>query len=175
MRHLLSALILNMILASSAWSLCTLTTGGLTLEKPRLGDSGSIVAACLNRNLDVISSSVAVVGIGTTNRFGLVFVSTIGGNPNSNGVNFSSSIFVNNQENFTVTGGSVSINGPIDPAVTLRVLGNIAADGRIDVNRGAGNGEINGGISSGDDLFIQSTFLNSLGDLFLQTRPGFAA
>lgn len=55
MRKFAAALVLWLGMATSASAVCTLTTGVLVLEVPQLGDSGAEWAACLQRDLELIS------------------------------------------------------------------------------------------------------------------------
>lgn len=62
------------LLPRLGWSACAITSGPLRLEKPTVGDSGSTWAACLGRDLDIISSSAATVSASSFNVAGQIVV-----------------------------------------------------------------------------------------------------
>lgn len=84
---------------------CQATAGGFALEKLQTNATGPQFVGCINRTFDLISSSGVITGSTTTvYRFGQIYVSTIGGNPSSNGINISSYVYV-------VSGASVTLQG----------------------------------------------------------------
>lgn len=128
-----------LFVAVNAQAVCIPTTGALPLEKPRLGDSGSTWAGCIQRNLDSISSNTAVSGVGSTATFHTIFVSTIGGQAGGTGVIFSSdTLFAQGLEllgTLILPDGSVVTAFIANGAVTTLKLGDGAVtSSKLDAN-----------------------------------------
>lgn len=145
---LLAALLFPAIPASAV---CTLTSGALKLEKPTIGDSFSIWANCLQRDLEIISSSAATVNNSTSSTFnlGTIYVNRIGGMASgtanirlSSSVYQDASLYLTTYGTAAVVGNAFSVgvstlyvnNGTVgigvtDPTQKLDIYGNLAGRG----------------------------------------------
>lgn len=121
--------------SSAAITDCVLTAGALKLEKPVVGITPfSTFAACLVRDLDILSSSVAFNSTFSSSTFHTLYVSTIGGNPLSSGVVFSSSVYFSTDlqvgSTFFINGGRVGIFTSA-PSYELHVVGDQFVEGQV--------------------------------------------
>lgn len=93
---------------------CQNTTGPLVLEKIRSGATGSEIWGCVNRSFDLLSSSAAVASASTStiNKFGIIYVSEIGGrDTGSLHIKLSSSVWSTRSDIYFLWSGSMSVTG----------------------------------------------------------------
>lgn len=126
-----------LFVAAQAQAVCSLTTGTLVLEKPRLGDSGATWAGCIQRNLDSISSNTALSGPGSVVIFFRIYVNTISALGTE--IVFSSNVYM--AENFHLVGTLTLPNNSIVEAfidggaiTTLKLGDGAVTSAKLDAN-----------------------------------------
>lgn len=117
---LLLALLLSANPAGAQSAGCYYSSGGLRLELPRPSSTGPQFTGCLQRSMEILSSSTTYTG-STTTAFGFGTLATykITGMPLSDGIQLSSYVYV-------VSGASVTLQGA---AGYLKTSSSVTASG----------------------------------------------
>jgi hypothetical protein len=151
MRRLLSAAML-ILLPALARASCIPTSGTLALQKIRIGDPASTWVGCVNNSLDLISIN-AGRSTSSWSTSGTISVSTITGNPSSEGVYIASATRVGAagglSVDFGASFGSATVKNALTTIGTSTVRGNAFSVGGSSFTVAGGSASVAYGLTAG--------------------------